>query len=838
MEGCEACGTGSAGVMSGMVEEEEEVDERVSAILHLQHVQQKQEQIQLLQAHPVTNADVEFRRGLEELVQDHLNTCMAIASCSSAHEISMSNSGSNSFSALQEETSEHHNLGSASTHQNHPEVHLTDVLKEASGSFSRCSSCQNMQVDQFQDDHSNNIERGGGGAGEDLGHLQQPLFDENLTNSTHSPDLPRRRQSRVMQMWDTRTEEMITTLERQAREAELLALAGRHTVSMLGASFLQETPSVRSPESAPERPRRRSSSLVQMWRGFEGEPGISRDMTHPSTEETTISVREPGPENSAQNEAELTPGASPRTESNGSSESETQAYTPHSIPAHPTSGEVNDLQRTEGRSSLEFAQGGGGERERVSQIVQHWARESGVEAGEADSSGNQNERNPWLGQSERERVRQLVRAWVQTSSQHGLDGLVDVLQRPESQGETSMIEEDVHPGGSAAGSRDSDQMDMDVHHQHTSHMLLELLLRSERERQRELERLQELRTVSDFSQRNRLQYLLQGRFLHSSSNNEEHRTASRELDQLQQRRAVSGLREAFRFRLETIVRGQANARSGEEQLTAEDVLQRRQQNEAAMPMERPAMGVGRDWQAVATAQRVESEATAVYDMELRELLGRRSVTTILASEFRDRLDHLIRSLVHRQARSPRAWPVATQQQQQQQQQQPGIHRAGPVLRPLSVPPPPPPQPTWQNVTWPRPTRQRRRNLDFEIGNSGLREDVARLNQGMSEMRRMLEACMDMQYELQRSVRQEVSGALQRMYVGRDVPEEAVDGSRWVLVKKGTCCICCDKHINSLLYRCGHMCTCLECANQMLYDSGTCPMCRAPIIEVLRAFTIA
>ncbi|KAG4961214.1 hypothetical protein JHK87_037847 [Glycine soja] len=250
----------------------------------------------------------------------------------------------------------------------------------------------------------------------------------------------------------------------------------------------------------------------------------------------------------------------------------------------------------------------------------------------------------------------------------------------------------------------------------------------------------------------------------------------------------------------------------------------------------------------------------VYSVELRELLSRRSVSNLLGSSFRESLDQLIQSYVERQGHAHVEWELQETTPSPLAEQVSRQHSRDPIVSPQAtvnssldrpLPPTPPPQPLWdrhsRHDNWSQSDiNNQRLGIEWDIVND-LRIDMVRLQQRMNNMQRMLEACMDMQLELQRSIRQEVSAALNRSTGSSDDQVEFITGihdgvstddkSKWECVRKGLCCICCESNIDSLLYRCGHMCTCSKCANDLLQSRRKCPMCQAPVVEVIRAYSI-
>ncbi|XP_042479131.1 uncharacterized protein LOC122060047 [Macadamia integrifolia] len=115
--------------------------------------------------------------------------------------------------------------------------------------------------------------------------------------------------------------------------------------------------------------------------------------------------------------------------------------------------------------------------------------------------------------------------------------------------------------------------------------------------------------------------------------------------------------------------------------------------------------------------------------------------------------------------------------------------------------------------------------------SDLRGHMLQLHNEISELRKSMESCTDMQNKLHHSIKKEVSAAVYHSVHGG----EGTELFNWLPIKKGKCCICYEMQVDSLLYRCGHMCTCFKCAHELQWSSGRCPICRAPILDVVRAY---
>ncbi|KAH7537043.1 hypothetical protein FEM48_Zijuj03G0050400 [Ziziphus jujuba var. spinosa] len=405
-------------------------------------------------------------------------------------------------------------------------------------SFASCSSTRNPEDEDEEGDQLVRRRR------------RSDLEGDDLAESSAA----RRRHSRILSRWAARqAQEMMTTIERRNHESELMALAGLHTVSMLDSSFLRESQSPTSRrQGAVERPSTQASAILQMWRELEDEHLLNRARER---------LRQQRSVESNTNESSTNMSDSRGSENQVSLEDASESENEYVTWSHDQMGSQNERGDNNGSSREQSPDLGEVERERVRHIVRGW-----MESGITDHSSSVGQRNnspraEWLGETERERVR-IVREWVQmTSQQRGARGgrREDQVAGPGAQADS------VHDG--LVPDHDEGQPEhirRDILRLRGRQAIIDLLVRIERERQRELQGLLEHRAVSDFAHRNRIQSLLRGRFLRNERPVEEERppsNAASELVLLRQRHTVSGLREGFRSRLENIVRGQVGNQS-------------------------------------------------------------------------------------------------------------------------------------------------------------------------------------------------------------------------------------------------------------------------------------
>lgn len=111
-------------------------------------------------------------------------------------------------------------------------------------------------------------------------------------------------------------------------------------------------------------------------------------------------------------------------------------------------------------------------------------------------------------------------------------------------------------------------------------------------------------------------------------------------------------------------------------------------------------------------------------------------------------------------------------------------------------------------------------------------ELRALKSQMTELKTMLKMSIDMQLDTQRAIRQEVAAALAQST--QDAAAVVSEPSRRP-VDDAKCLICIEDAADSVLYRCGHLCVCHTCGLQLKQRGCHCPVCRAPIHDIIRAY---
>ncbi|WOK99746.1 hypothetical protein Cni_G08458 [Canna indica] len=221
------------------------------------------------------------------------------------------------------------------------------------------------------------------------------------------------------------------------------------------------------------------------------------------------------------------------------------------------------------------------------------------------------------------------------------------------------------------------------------------------------------------------------------------------------------------------------------------------------------------------------------NVEIMDLFERKRVSTSLESDFCDKMNQVILSFLHRRGKQIFDDDIAENHEDhlfwQQNDEYQNTKQDAPVASPLV-----PLQyqtlhhaENWCHTSYTHQPSQKDMDAMHE-----LRSDIANIREDISELRKLVESCVEWQTKLRHFVKQDILDAM-RQSTGTT---STLHTSQAASAKKDRCSICCERQVDSLFYRCGHMYACFNCAYELQWSSGKCPVCQSPIVDVVRAFS--
>ena len=219
--------------------------------------------------------------------------------------------------------------------------------------------------------------------------------------------------------------------------------------------------------------------------------------------------------------------------------------------------------------------------------------------------------------------------------------------------------------------------------------------------------------------------------------------------------------------------------------------------------------------------------------ELVQLVDSQITRRVLSSDFRTRLETLLRNHITNRGLTP----------------------VNLSLRPPSRPIPPEPQPRSparftatqpaSTATMPAPMPRHDATTTW-----ALMQEMSVLRGQMDDMRRAMDASLAMQLEMQRVMAQELAAVFHAVFQqqGRATtpPQTAESTTARASLQRqpqhtpglgGRCIVCAEHEADMVFVRCGHVCTCVECAHRCKTETTACPVCRAPIEQIIRCYRV-